>query len=202
MKYNFNETQDWVKYYSKLSNYLKDKNFLEFGLGVGTEFFLDHCKEVTSVEFSLGDYNKQWFDKSMKDYENYKKWFPNYVLMPEEIIIANDLAQSQRFPLKDSSYLKSLHELMNPFLNNRDVIFVDAGIHLRGDMVNYCFNKAEVISAHDTSRDENRILKNIYGYNIVKVPENYLEIHFEDTYMGTTFWINKNLVDVISLLKA
>lgn len=45
-------------------------------------------------------------------------------------------------------------------------------------------------------------LKYPYGYNIGKVPENYLEIHFEDTYMGTTFWINKNLVDVISLLKA
>jgi hypothetical protein len=89
-----------------------------------------------------------------------------------------------------------LKSLIDPFLKRKkyDIIFVDPGIHNRGDIVNLCFGKANIIAAHDTDRT-GRVIKNIYGYNIVEVPKNYTEIHFDSPYMGTTFWIKDDFVD-------
>ena len=55
-----------------------------------------------------------------------------------------------------------------------------------------CFGKAKIIAAHDSDRT-GRITPNIYGYNIVEVPENYIEIHRNESYMGTTFWVDHTL---------
>ncbi len=202
-KYELGPPQDWNYYFREIFSHEKINNFLEFGLGVGTEFLLENCKKVTSVELSLGSYNLEWYEKTKKKLKDYNNWESHYINVSDEISDADQRAQKLRFPLEDTKYLEDLKKMTGPFLNDSvyDFIFVDAGIHLRGDLVNLSFNKADIIAAHDTSRDTNRILKNIYGYNIVRVPSNYEEIHFEDTYMGTTVWVKKNKESLINLLK-
>lgn len=199
-EYNFSGAQDWTKYFEKLFNVYKIKNLVEFGLGDGTEFLLDNCEKVTSVEISLGDYNKSWHDKCVEKYKDYKNWDVFYIDAPKEVVLANDEAINKRYPIIYKDHISKLKTIVNKHCKNADMIFVDAGFHNRGDLVNLCFNKAKIIAAHDTSRDEGRILKNIYGYNIVEIPENYIEFHFEDTYMGTTIWVDKELVEVIKAL--
>lgn len=192
--YNFTPAQDWVQYFEKIFNTIEVESILEFGLGLGTEFLCDNAKKVISVELSAGDLNKEWSDKTQEKLKEYKNWELHYIDIPEKVHKANLDAIENQYPLEDTSYLPTLKKLINPFLNKKtyDIIFVDAGIHNRGDIVNMCFGKANIIAAHDTDRT-GRIIKNIYGYNIVNPPENYQEIHFNESYMGTTFWINKEL---------
>jgi hypothetical protein len=201
--YNLTPTQDWHFYFAEIFKNKKISSMLEFGLGVGTEYLLDNCEKVTSVELSAGDYNKEWHDQTVKKLKDYKNWDCVYVDLTQDIKDANQRAQKLRFPLEDTKYLKSLKSITDKFLENKkyDFIFVDAGIHTRGDLVNLSFDKADIIAAHDTSRKTYRVLENIYGYNIVNVPENYTEIHYECTYMGTTLWIKNDLPDLIELMK-
>ena len=202
-KYELGPPQDWNYYFREIFSHEKINNFLEFGLGVGTEFLLENCEKVTSVELSLGSYNLEWYEKTKEKLKDYDNWESHYVNVPEEISNADQRAQKLRFPLEDTKYLKVLKKITDPFISNSayDFIFVDAGIHLRGDLVNISFDKADIIAAHDTSRDHNRVLKNIYGYNIVNAPDNYTEIHYECTYMGTTLWIKNDLPDLIEIMK-
>ena len=202
-EYNFTPTQDWHFYFSVIFDNTKIRNMIEFGLGVGTPYLADNCEFLKSVELSLGEYNLEWFNKTKDDMKGRKNWDCEYVEVNKKIFDANDRAQNLRFPLEDTKYLIDLRKIVNKHLDEReyDFIFVDAGIHTRGDIVNMSFGKADIIAAHDTSRDPNRVLKNVYGYNIVNVPSNYTEIHFEDTYMGTTIWVNNRLSDLIEILK-
>lgn len=198
--YNFSGAQDWSKYFDVIFKTCKITHLLEFGLGDGTEFLLDNCEKVTSVEISLGDYNKSWHDKCVEKYKNYQNWNVNYIDAPKEVVESNQEAIDKRYPINYTAHLPKLKAIVDKYAKKTDMIFIDAGFHNRGDLVNLCFNKAKIIAAHDTSRDEGRILKNIYGYNIVNIPDNYVEFHFEDTYMGTTIWVDKELTTVIEVL--
>ena len=200
--YNLTSTQDWHFYFAEIFKNQKISSMLEFGLGVGTEFLLDHCDNVTSVELSAGNYNREWHDKTVEDLKEYKNWNCYYVDLPQDIKDANERAQQLRFPLDDIKYLDSLKKITSKYLKKKyDMIFVDAGIHTRGDLVNLSFGKADIIAAHDTSRKTYRILENVYGYNIVNVPDDYTEVHYECTYMGTTLWIKNDLNDLIEIMK-
>lgn len=201
-KYNFTSTQDWIKYFQVIVAESPTTALLELGLGDGTEFFLDNYKHVISLELSLGSYNKGWFDKCLNKYKDYTNWTPIYVDLPSSVHESNRLAVSNRHPINYDKHIIDLKNILTPVFNDNqfDTIFVDAGIHNRGELVNLCFNQANIIVAHDTSRDPNRILKNIYGYNIVEVPNDYTEIHFEDTYMGTTVWVKKDLENLVNKL--
>lgn len=201
--YNFTATQDWHFYFSKIFETTKISNMVEFGLGVGTPYLADNSGYLKSIELSLGSYNLQWYQQTVESMKKHKNWDCVYIEVNDQIIQANENAQKLRFPLQDVGYLDELNNLVLPLITDKkyDFIFVDAGIHTRGDLVNISFHKADIIAAHDTSRDPNRILKNVYGYNIVYVPDDYTEIHFEDTYMGTTIWVKKDKEDLISVLK-
>jgi hypothetical protein len=204
--YNFTFTQDWHNYFLKVFETKKIKNLLEFGLGDGTEFLLDYCEFVKSVELSLGDFNLNWFDQTRKKLGSYTNWECAYQEVSEVIKKADMTAQASLYPLADLQYLDSLKSIIKPHLDEKkwDFIFIDAGIHTRGDIVNFCFGKADIIAAHDTSRNPANVIQNIYGYNIVKVPENYQEVYFDCTYLGTTFWIKnteKELLEVLSKFK-
>lgn len=201
-KYNFTCAQDWVEHFEKVFKTIKVNNILEFGLGLGTQFLCDNSKYVNSVELSIGDYNKTWTEKTKKILENYNNWKLNYIELPEEIIKSNQKAIEKKYPLEDTSYLAVLKEIIMPFIDNLnyDIIFVDPGIHNRGDIVNFCFNKCKILAAHDTSKNGN-VIENIYGYNIVKCPDNYYEIHIQNG-LGTTFWINKNTNESEIIIKS
>lgn len=204
--YNFTPAQDWVKYFDKIFKTIEIEKILEFGLGLGTEFLCDNAKEVTSVELSIGDFSKEWADKTQKQLKEYTNWKLHYINIPKEIHKANSDAIKSQYPLEDTSYLPVLKKLINPFLFKKkyDIIFIDAGIHNRGDIVNLCFGKAKIVAAHDSDRT-GRVIKNIYGYNIVEVPESYTEIHRNESYMGTTFWVDNTIENseiIIEVLKA
>lgn len=190
-KYNLTVAQDWVPYFEELFDTIEVNSFLEFGLGVGTEFLCDNAKKVTSVELSLGDYNLEWTNKTKETLKDYTNWELNYIQVPEEIIKSNQSAIDNKYPLSDLSYLSTLRDIVYPFMENKnhDVIFVDAGIHNRGDIVNFAFDHAPIVACHDSDRT-GRIIRNIYGYNIVNPPENYVEIHKTNSYCGTTFWVD------------
>jgi len=203
-KYTLGSPQDWHYYFEEIFKTEKINNFLEFGLGVGTEFLLENCKEVTSVELSLGSYNLDWYEKTKEKLNEYKNWEVFYVDLPDNIKDADSRAQNLKFPLKDTEYLNTLKQIAEPYINMKkyDFIFVDAGIHLRGDLVNMSFGKADIIAAHDTSRVPYRVIPDVYGYNIVNVPKNYTEIYYECTYMGTTIWINNKHNELIQRMKS
>lgn len=192
--YKLTCAQDWVQYFDRLFQTVEIDNFLEFGLGVGTEFICDHAKNVTSVELSTGDYNLQWTNQTKEQLKDYKNWTLNYVQIPDEIQKSNQDAIDHQYPLEDLSYLPFLRDVVVPFMEERDydVIFIDPGIHNRGDIVNFAFGHAPIIAAHDSDRT-GRVIPNVYGYNIVNVPENYTEIHRQDSYCGTTFWVDHTM---------
>lgn len=200
MDYNFTATQDWAPFFQQIFSCVKITNFLEFGLGLGTKFLCDNCDHVTSVELSIGEFNKKWAEETKLNLKDYQNWTLNYIELPEELITANNCAIENKYPLNDLRYLTTLKNLILPILSakNYDMIFVDPGIHNRGDIINLCFNFSDIIAAHDTDRT-GRIIPNIYGYNIVEVPNNYKEIHFNDTYCGTTIWLNKNNDNFLNL---
>ena len=201
--YNLTPTQDWHHYFSEIFKMRNINSILEFGLGLGTGYLLDHCEKLTSVELSKGDFNKSWYDKTKDELKEYKNWKCDYIDLPDDIKEADERAQKMLFPLGDLSYLKSLKKITDPYLSRKkyDIIFVDAGIHTRGDLVNLSFDKSKIIAAHDTSRMSERVIQNIYGYNIVNVPDNYTEIYYGCTYMGTTMWIENSDSDLINHMR-
>jgi len=192
--YEFTPAQDWTNVFNKLFGLINTEKILEFGLGLGTEFLCDNSKHVTSVELSIGDYNKGWTELVKEKLKEYNNWTLHYIDLPEEIKQANQNAINYKYPLLELDYLKTLNKIIEPFFINDyyDIVFIDPGIHNRGDIINFCFGKSPIIAAHDTSKS-GIIIENIYGYNIVVVPENYEEIHFDDG-LGTTLWINKEYV--------
>ena len=192
--YELPQAQDWVPYFAKLFEYIELNSVLEFGLGLGTEFWCDNIKKVKSVELSVSDFNLEWTNKTKEKLKNYDNWECKYISLPQEIIDANQNAIDNKYPLDDTEYLSVLENIVTPFMKEYeyDIIFVDPGIHNRGDIVNFAFGYAPIIACHDSDRT-GRVIKNIYGYNIVNPPENYVEIHKPERYCGTTFWVDKML---------
>lgn len=190
--YEFTPAQDWTHVFDKIFKIVNVEKILEFGLGLGTEFLCDNCKNVTSVELSIGNYNKEWTELVQEKLKNYNNWTLHYIDLPDDIKQANQNAIDYKYPLVELNYLNSLSEIVGEHLigNYYDIIFIDPGIHNRGDIINFCFGKSPIIAAHDTSKS-GIIIENIYGYNIVNVPENYEEVHF-DGGLGTTLWVNKD----------
>jgi hypothetical protein len=197
---HFGCAQDWVVYVKKYIEKFKIHSLLELGVGNGTEFLLDNCDHVTSLEIIESGLNDYWFNLCLEKYKTRDNWENICIKTTDTMKKANQLAISERYPLKYTDHIKEYTSLIKGILEKRnyDMVFVDVGIHNRGDLVNILLQeKIKVVFAHDTSRDPNRILKNIYGYNIVS-NNDYTEIHFEDTYMGTTFWILNSEKEIIN----
>lgn len=56
--YEYLKSSNWtdhVQSFEKLFQIMEVKSFLEFGVGKGTKYFLDNCKQVTSVELVIHD---------------------------------------------------------------------------------------------------------------------------------------------------
>jgi hypothetical protein len=184
--YNLGWAQCWHTWFELLFEKTEINNALEFGLGLGTEYLLDNVKYLHSVELSVSDLNKNWTEKIKSTCGGYDNWKLDYIECPESIVESNILVQSTHHPMKDETYRNDLYKLVDPFIDNQnwDLIFVDCGIHHRGDIVNRCMEKTiPLIAAHDTNHSE------IYGYNLVN-NDKYHKIR-KDTNNGTTFWVLK-----------
>lgn len=200
--YEFGAAQDWHHYMEIIFKNYQVGRMLEFGLGNGTEYLLDHVGALMSVEISLGEFNKEWHDRCVKKYAGYKNWKPVYIGAGAGIREGHEKITKSGGLGDYDKHMAELRKVVESCGVGWDMIFIDPGIGLRGDLVNLVFGRAGVIVAHDSTRDIKRIKAGIYGYDRVVVPGNYEEIHFEDTYCGTTVWVDRMLDGLREALKA
>ena len=195
---------DWISPVSKIIHALDKSHVLEFGLGNGTQYWVENFDNVTSVELSIGANHKSWTEKTKQNLKDYNNWNCNYVDCPPEIFEANSQAVQHKYPMSYQDHLPVLRDVCTPFLcpdlrtfAEYSFIMVDAGIHNRGDIVNLCFNHSPIIAAHDTGPN---IIKNIYGYNIVEPPSCYVRID-KPSGLGTTFWVRDDQTQILEALQ-
>lgn len=190
---------DHVQHFQKLFAHMKVRSFIEFGVGYGTKYFLDHCQEVTSCEILFPKQKTDWFDESKLLFAKYKNWTPILKRGSKNFKIADKIARQERInpALKNASYLKELKQICNELFAKKsyDVAFVDPGFHMRGDLVRELFNRVPIIVAHDTNASAE-----IYGWGRVHTPLNYEKIIFKEG-SGVTFWIRKDKEDLIRALQ-
>lgn len=178
----------------------KIESMIEFGLGEGTSFLLDHLKEVVSVEPYTKDLElakklriptDKWMKKFGEEFHTYKNWkivpyeCGKGIIKAEYDVTGHGKVERGENPTT-KYYLDEILTLVKKLFKNKkyDYAFVDAGIHLRGDIVNALFGKVDIIGAHDTNT------KPIYGYNRIVVPMDY-SIEENINGEGITFWIKK-----------
>lgn len=193
-----NPCTDHVVHFDKLFRSYNVESLLEFGLGHGTKYLLEHCNRVTSVEILLSSQTTEWAEQMINLYSRYPHWAPIVQRADPSFDVANTYAMGWQDPSRfDSLYRLELKRICDQLFsqNAYDVVFVDPGFHFRSDLVKELFDRAPIIVAHDTS-DANEI----YGWNRIYTPSNYEKIHFSQG-QGTTMWVSKKLANVISALK-
>jgi len=137
----------------------KELSILEFGLGDGTEYLLKNFKSVYSYELMN---TSSWYDNTVKKLSIHENWDHKLVLWNE----INFRDYDTNLPPKLLSDIDNLFEK-----NNYDVVFMDGGYHVRGDIVNVIINKffPKYIVIHDI----NFAFKED-GYERIVIPENYI----------------------------
>ena len=146
---------DHVQSFNQLMGRVKIHSLLEFGLGHGTKFFLDHADTVTSVELLLPHQTEEWYNKYLQLYQDYDNWEPllyrgSSALQKADAISGGELKDPS---LTDGTYLLELKKLCNDLFSKKsyEVAFIDPGIHIRGDLVNELFDRVDIIVAHNTN---------------------------------------------------
>ena len=119
--------------------------FLEFGLGAGTQFFLDRCSHVTSIELAWSN-DRKWFNRCQTGYRNYQNWDAQFFMLPETICAAEkDIRADKGNAVYHAAQLweKDLEAVVKQFvrIDTYDLVFVDPGTHLRADIVNFLFDR-------------------------------------------------------------
>lgn len=176
------------------------KKMVEFGLGIGTQFFIDSCEEVTSIELFTSDNelagelrisNDSWMPHFRKIFSGYKNWRVIGFEVGEDIIRAErDIVGLTGMPRgsdpSDKEYRKELKKMVDMLVKGKgfEYAFVDAGSHLRGDIVNELFGVVPIISIHD-SKDKEKV----YGCHRINVPDNYRVVEGEKCAEGIRFFI-------------
>jgi hypothetical protein len=174
---------------------------IEFGLGEGTLSFLNQLDKVTSVEIYTRDKrlaerlkiaDESWAAKCTEKFKRYKNWNLVMYEMKQPIIEAEldvtgvgGAVRRGDNPRSDAYKLELLALFNTLGLEQYDYGFVDAGIHLRGDLVNLLFQQLPIIGAHDWND------KAIYGYKRVITPGNYNEENGGGSKAGVHFWIKQ-----------
>ena len=202
-----NPFTDHVQHFAKLFNCTKVRSFLEFGLGEGTKFFLDHCDEVFSIDIvpennrEVKKVNSDWFLQCLDIYQSYSNWRARLYFCTDACSQADEISNSMKDPaLTHPFYLVELKILCDTWIDQRyDVIFVDAGTVLRADLVNELFDRADIIAAHDYWEVEEGQYGGVYGWGKIKAPAHYVKIFFKEG-CGTVFWVHRDRQDVITAL--
>ena len=198
------------------------RGFLEFGLGFSTKYFIDNCDNVISVEFVTPGSGPEWIQYCQKLYHGRKNWasiayFSGAGLKTDwapvkhmgSTSVYNAASYQSSTHRSYASINNSYQVVLSSFIktltdsNTIDVAFIDAGIYLRGDLVQQSFNKVPIIAAHDFPTQERLTEDNVYGYGRIQVPENYVQIHILRG-MGLDFWVKNEpqYAEVIKDLQA
>lgn len=198
-----------IRHFRCAFNKVKVRTFLEFGVGFSTKYFIDNCEKVISVEFVTPGSGPEWLKYCIDLYRNYSTWMPIayfsgngldtswalYKYMGAESVYkaaAYQPVHYKSYSLIDASFLDDLSNFVAHQVAFRDVdmAFVDAGVCIRGDLVQVLFNQVPIIAAHDVAPKEIRHLNDVYGYGRLVIPDNYEEIYIPFG-MGTAFWVRK-----------
>lgn len=191
-----NAYTDHVEVFHHLFTKISISKMIEFGLGLGTKFFIEHVPYVVSIEIVNQDQSTIWFDDCCELYKSYSSWTPHLYHGSSYLTKTNQIAiQTQNSLLDDPQYLQEIREIVESHIDSTyELAFVDPGIRNRGDIVNSLFNHIDIIAAHDTN-----FIPEVYGWNRIQTPENYAKISFVAG-MGITFWIKRTRGDLIDAL--
>jgi hypothetical protein len=185
--YNFNHYQCWYPVFERIFNIKKINKMLEFGLGNGTEFLCDNVDFLYSVELAVhGDHNK-WHDTIKSKMNSYTNWQSDLIMCPKSIIDADTIVlKNKNYYLEDKIYSVDLKNIVEPYIKKEwDLIFVDPGIHLRGEMIGWCIEEnIPIIVNHDTE------FQSLYGYDLINLKQ-YKYYSFDTTH-GTGVFVNVN----------
>jgi len=198
-----------IRHFKKIFSSMKVRTFLEFGVGFSTKYFLDHSDKVISVEIVTPGTGPEWFKYCIDLFRNCSTWIPmayftgngldtswapNKYMGTESVYqaCAYQPAYYKSYALIDPSFLVDLENFVKQQVadNTIDIAFVDAGVCIRGDLVQVLFHHVPIIAAHDVGPRELRHLNDVYGYGRIRIPENYEEIYVAEG-MGTAFWVKK-----------
>ena len=189
------ERTDYLPIFTRLFDQVAIERMLEFGLGMGTKFFLDRVKHLTSVEIIVGEQTPDSFLSNKKLYEGYRSWSPVLYHASAHCDWANHtVIEGQNPALYDATYLLELRKLVFSLTeeDSYELVFVDPRIHNRGDLITPLFDRVDIIVAHDTNHT-------LYQWDRIYTPSNYEKIVFTEG-QGVTFWVKKERTDVIKAL--
>ena len=205
---------DHISHFKRLFDTVKVRGFLECGCGFSTKYFLDHCDKVISIEFLNPGCDDNWFKKCLDMYQDYTNWVPltynsDHADVSFNRACAYACSEKRDYSFIDPTYLLSLDRFFKMQLQTAadqgtpiDVAFVDPGVYVRGDMVKlFLENRVPIVMAHDTNCDAGEeATQGFYVWFVVRTPPDYEKIRIPSG-AGTTFWISKELPDVIASIK-
>ncbi|MBA2727563.1 MAG: hypothetical protein H0U49_05250 [Parachlamydiaceae bacterium] len=206
---------DHIPHWRRLFNTMKVRGMLECGCGYSTAYFMDHAEKVISIEYITPGYGDDWYQVCVSLFADRPNWIPmtynaNFRSNSFNNACAYQCAMHQDYALIDPTYLNELDRHFKEQIKNAqengypiDVAFVDPGVYVRGDLVKLLLkNNVPIVAAHDTASDNGtKELENLYGWNKVSTPANYVKIYIPYG-QGTTFWINAQLPVVVASLLA
>jgi hypothetical protein len=176
---------------------------------------MENADKVISIAYITPGCGDQWYQVCLSLYEDRSNWIPlaynaNFRSNSFNNACAYQCSMHKDYSLIDNTYLSELDRHFKEQIKNAqdngypiDVAFVDPGVYVRGDLVKLLLaNNVPIVVAHDTTSDHGtKELENLYGWNKVITPPNYVKI-FIPYGQGTTFWINDQLPSVIASILA
>lgn len=189
---------DHIFYLAPFLELTSTSKVIEFGLGKGSEVFIDFCQHVQSIELVVEKDNLNWVEYCENKFAGASNWKSKKIICDELLLKAHSIAWRSHNPIEYlESYPLHLEKMINSlfFDVKCDLIFIDCGFAPRADILNKLFYRAPILVAHDTNQDEK-----MYGWLRLSVPEKYTEVHF-DTLQGLTFWVEKSQQNIINFLR-
>ena len=149
---------DWTEHMDRQIGNKKEMSILEFGIGDGTEYLLDNFKFVFSHELSP---DANWYNAITSRFASRENWDHKLVLWHK--IGFEDYNPNIPQALKDD--IDTLFET-----HNFDVVFIDGGYHVRGDIADYILHKHMPLRViiHDIT-----IAYEEDGYGRIQMPDLY-----------------------------
>jgi hypothetical protein len=178
---------DWVDSL-KIIPQKSDKNILEFGCGLGTQYLCNNFKNVYSFEVYGND---SWYVKTVELLKPWDNWNGSFYTADELGLVPNMQNIYKNPSSRDESVFRTpngFYDKLNEFvdLSTIDVGFVDHSVCMRGETVNYLMdNDVPIIFAHDTKHGYET-----YGWGVVYQRDDY-EVVNVNSGQGVTYWIKK-----------
>ena len=186
---------DWIPVLEILQD-KKETSILEFGIGAGTKALVDNFGEVFSLEI-LND--REWFDKTVDQLKGYKNYRAKYIHAPELFVAHDEFTKSEQPNHRGNNFqaerpAKLLLDILEESKGSIDYgkydgFFVDAGVYLRGEIVNFVLQfKPKFVLVHDTNGF------NDYGYDLV-TSDDYVYFGFQTGDGTGLFWRKEKLTN-------